>query len=389
MLVKSGFQMSIIQERLFSRKTLSACRLAFFLSGAGMGAWAPLVPYARERADISEGQLGLLLLCLGTGSMLMMPFVGRLAHRIGCRNTMYLASVGIAASLLALAVVPSYWQLVVALLLFGASIGTADVNMNLQGAMVEQHYNRPMMSGFHGLFSAGTIFSAALVSVSLWLGLTPVQAIGTLLLAGTLALVTVGRNMLPFATLEAKTRRSRPTGFIVLLGVLCFIAFLVEGSMLDWSAVFLNSERNMPMDIAGIGYAAFSVTMAAGRLSGDVLVARFGTRLLLVAGSAIGLAGMAAAIVLDHWLASVIGFVLVGAGIANLVPIFCSCVGRQRQMAVAQGLAIMNSIGYMGILMGPALIGFLAHVTSLSVALMAAASLLCVVLCCSKVALKP
>ncbi|WP_079228613.1 MFS transporter [Pseudomonas putida] len=381
--------MSIIQERLFSRKTLSACRLAFFLSGAGMGAWAPLVPYARERADISEGQLGLLLLCLGTGSMLMMPFVGRLAHRIGCRNTMYLASVGIAASLLALAVVPSYWQLVVALLLFGASIGTADVNMNLQGAMVEQHYNRPMMSGFHGLFSAGTIFSAALVSVSLWLGLTPVQAIGTLLLAGTLALVTVGRNMLPFATLEAKTRRSRPTGFIVLLGVLCFIAFLVEGSMLDWSAVFLNSERNMPMDIAGIGYAAFSVTMAAGRLSGDVLVARFGTRLLLVAGSAIGLAGMAAAIVLDHWLASVIGFVLVGAGIANLVPIFCSCVGRQRQMAVAQGLAIMNSIGYMGILMGPALIGFLAHVTSLSVALMAAASLLCVVLCCSKVALKP
>jgi MFS family permease len=381
--------MSIIQDRLFSRKTLSACRLAFFLSGAGMGAWAPLVPYARERADISEGQLGLLLLCLGTGSMLMMPFVGRLAHRIGCRNTMYLASVGIAASLLALAVVPSYWQLVVALLLFGASIGTADVNMNLQGAMVEQHYNRPMMSGFHGLFSAGTIFSAALVSVSLWLGLTPVQAIGTLLLAGTLALVTVGRNMLPFATLEAKTRRSRPTGFIVLLGVLCFIAFLVEGSMLDWSAVFLNSERNMPMDIAGIGYAAFSVTMAAGRLSGDVLVARFGTRLLLVAGSAIGLAGMAAAIVLDHWLASVIGFVLVGAGIANLVPIFCSCVGRQRQMAVAQGLAIMNSIGYMGILMGPALIGFLAHVTSLSVALMAAASLLCVVLCCSKVALKP
>lgn len=381
--------MSIIQDRLFSRKTLSACRLAFFLSGAGMGAWAPLVPYARERADISEGQLGLLLLCLGTGSMLMMPFVGRLAHRIGCRNTMYLASVGIAASLLALAAVPSYWQLVVALLLFGASIGTADVNMNLQGAMVEQHYNRPMMSGFHGLFSAGTIFSAALVSVSLWLGLTPVQAIGTLLLAGTLALVTVGRNMLPFATLEAKTRRSRPTGFIVLLGVLCFIAFLVEGSMLDWSAVFLNSERNMPMDIAGIGYAAFSVTMAAGRLSGDVLVARFGTRLLLVAGSAIGLAGMAAAIVLDHWLASVIGFVLVGAGIANLVPIFCSCVGRQRQMAVAQGLAIMNSIGYMGILMGPALIGFLAHVTSLSVALMAAASLLCVVLCCSKVALKP
>jgi len=380
--------MSIIEDRLISRKTLSASRLAFFLSGAGMGAWAPLVPYARERADISEAQLGLFLLCLGTGSMLMMPFVGRLAHRIGCRNTMYLASVGIAVSLLALAVVPSYWQLVVALLLFGASIGTADVNMNLQGAMVEQHYNRPMMSGFHGLFSAGTIFSAALVSVALWLGLTPVQAIGMLLLVGTLALLTVGRHMLPFATLEAKTRRSRPTGFIVLLGVLCFIAFLVEGSMLDWSAVFLNSERNMPMDIAGVGYAAFSVTMAAGRLSGDVLVARFGTRLLLVAGSAIGLAGMAAAIVLDHWLASVIGFVLVGAGIANLVPIFCSCVGRQRQMAVAQGLAIMNSIGYMGILMGPALIGFLAHVTSLSVALMAAASLLCVVLCCSKVALK-
>jgi MFS family permease len=380
------YEMNSTEQAFFTSKTLSASRYAFFLAGSGMGAWAPLVPFAKERAQIGEAELGLLLLCLGTGSMCMMPFVARLANRIGCRRTVYLASAVTAVGLIGLATVTSYWALLAFLLLFGAAVGTADVNMNLQGSLVERHYGKQMMSGFHGLFSVGNIVSAGAVSLLLWLGLNPVQSILILAFGLGVALLFHGRHMLPFAELEGAPAKMKPTKLVLLLGVLCFIAFLVEGSMLDWSAVYLTSSRHVEPNIAGIGYAAFSVTMAVGRLSGDWIVSKLGSRVVLRAGSVLGMVGMALAVGVDHWIVSVLGFVLVGLGISNLVPIFCSKAGYQTVMPVAQALAIINAIGYLGILMGPAAIGFLAHATSLSFSLLFTSVLLIFVLCSARIA---
>ncbi|WP_240356805.1 MFS transporter [Pseudomonas sp. 15A4] len=177
-----------------------------------MGAWAPLVPFAKERAQIGEAELGLLLLGLGTGAMCMMPFVARLANRVGCRSTVYLVSAFTAIGLVGLATATSYWMLLAFLLLFGAAIATADVNMNLQGSLVERHHGKQMMSGFHGLFSVGNIFSAGTISLLLWLGLNPVQSIVILALGLGAALLSFGRHMLPFAELEgAPAKRSQPS----------------------------------------------------------------------------------------------------------------------------------------------------------------------------------
>ncbi|SEO57607.1 Fucose permease [Pseudomonas sp. NFACC39-1] len=316
----------------------------------------------------------------------MMPFVARLANRIGCRSTVYLASTFTAVGLVGLATATSYWVLLAFLLLFGAAIATADVNMNLQGSLVERHHRKQMMSGFHGLFSVGNIFSAGTVSLLLWLGLNPVQSILVLALGLGVALLSLGRYMLPFAELEGAPAKTKPTKLVLLLGALCFIAFLVEGSMLDWSAVYLTSNRDMEPSIAGIGYAAFSVTMAAGRLLGDWIVSKLGSRAVLLAGSVLAMGGMALAVVIDHWVVSVLGFVLVGLGISNLVPIFCSTAGHQTVMPVAQALAIINAIGYLGILMGPAAIGFIAHATSLSFSLLFTSASLILVLCSAKIA---
>ncbi|QVX16695.1 MFS transporter [Pseudomonas congelans] len=351
-----------------------------------MGAWAPLVPFAKERAQIGEAELGLLLLGLGTGAMCMMPFVARLANRVGCRSTVYLASAFTAVGLVGLATATSYWVLLAFLLLFGAAIATADVNMNLQGSLVERHHGKQMMSGFHGLFSVGNIFSAGTISLLLWLGLNPIQSIVILALGLGMALLYFGRYMLPFAELEGAPAKTKPTKLVLLLGALCFIAFLVEGSMLDWSAVYLTSNRDMEPSIAGIGYAAFSVTMAVGRLLGDWIVSKLGSRAVLLVGSVLAMGGMALAVGIDHWIVSVLGFVLVGLGISNLVPIFCSKAGHQTAMPVAQALAIINAIGYLGILMGPAAIGFIAHATSLSLSLLLTSASLILVLCSAKIA---
>ncbi|MFH6584134.1 MFS transporter [Pseudomonas kulmbachensis] len=378
-----------MEQSFFTSKTLPASRLTFFLAGVGMGAWAPLVPFAKERAQIGEAELGLLLLCLGTGSMCMMPFVARLANFIGCRRTVYLASAFTAIALIGLSTATSYWMLLAFLFLFGAAVGTADVNMNLQGSLVERHHGKQMMSGFHGLFSVGNIVSAGAVSLLLWLGLSPVESIAALILGGAAVILSYGRHMLPFAELEGAPAKARPTRLVLLLGILCFIAFLVEGSMLDWSAVYLTSSRDVQPNVAGVGYAAFSVTMALGRLSGDWVVNRLGSRAVLFCGSLLAMAGMALAVSVNHWLISVIGFVLVGAGISNLVPIFCSKAGHQTVLPVAQALAIINAIGYMGILMGPAAIGFLAHETSLGFSLLLTAFLLLLVMVSAKVASYP
>ncbi|MHA6195394.1 MFS transporter [Pseudomonas wadenswilerensis] len=374
--------MNDLSKRPFAitRNNLAACRVAFLLSGVAMGAWAPLVPFARERAEIGDGQLGLLLLCLGTGSMCMMPFVARLVSRVGCRAAIATALCGALLCLLALAAVSEFSVLVLFLLCFGACMGTADVTMNLQGSMVERGLGRTMMSGFHGLFSVGNIVSALLVSGLLGVGLSPFAAVAVLAAAALLLLATLGRWMLAYGEGAGSPMFARPSRIVLLLGVLCLIAFLVEGAMLDWSAVFLNTVRGMDISQAGLGYALFSVTMAIGRLSGDWLVPRLGERRVLMGGSVLAMLGMLLSVLVDSQLATLVGFVLVGAGIANLVPVYCSAAGRQGAMPVALALSTVNAIGYLGILMGPAVIGLVAHLSSLSIALLMSGGLLVFVL---------
>ena len=181
---------------------------------------------------------------------------------------------------------------------------------------------------------------------------------------------------------------AKPTPYVLLLGVLCLIAFLVEGSMLDWSAVFLNTVRGMDISHSGIGFALFSVTMAIGRLSGDWLVPKLTERVVLLGGGCVALVGVMIAILVDNPFATLAGFVLIGAGIANLVPVYCSAAGKQGAMPVAMALSTVNAIGYLGILMGPAVIGFVAHLTTLSIALLLTGILLVFVIATSRTVVK-
>ncbi|UVL65155.1 MFS transporter [Pseudomonas sp. B21-031] len=371
-----------------SRRSLVACRTAFFLPGVAMGAWAPLVPFARERAGIGDGELGILLLCLGTGSLCMMPFVAKIVSKVGCRATMITALLGAIISLMFLASVSQFSLLVVFLLIFGACLGTADVTMNLQGSIVERGLGRSMMSGFHGLFSVGNIVSALVVSGLLWCGLSPVEAVFALVALVIALLLGVGRHMLPYGEGSGGSMFAKPTPYVLLLGVLCLIAFLVEGSMLDWSAVFLNTVRGMDISHSGIGFALFSVTMAIGRLSGDWLVPKLTERVVLLGGGCVALVGVMIAILVDNPFATLAGFVLIGAGIANLVPVYCSAAGKQGAMPVAMALSTVNAIGYLGILMGPAVIGFVAHLTTLSIALLLTGILLVFVIATSRTVVK-
>ncbi|WP_248805298.1 MFS transporter [Pseudomonas sp. MWU13-2100] len=343
-------------------------RIAFFIAGFGVAAWAPLVPYAKARAGLDEGTLGLLLLCLGVGSIIAMPVAGALASRFGCRRVLTVGTLLICLALPLLATVSSLPWLVAGLFLFGAGLGAVDSTANLQAVIVERASGKTMMSGFHGLFSLGGISGAAGVSALLGLGLSPLGAMGVVILFLLAALFKAAPHLLPYGSESTGPAFAVPHGVVLFIGLLCFVVFLAEGAMLDWSAVFLSAERQVADAYAGLGYAAFALTMTLGRLTGDAIVRRLGAQRVIVFGGLTAAAGLSLATLVPAWEAALIGYALVGAGCSNIVPVLYTAVGKQRVMAESIAVPAITTLGYAGILAGPAAIGFVAHASSLNLA---------------------
>jgi predicted MFS family arabinose efflux permease len=352
-----------------SRSARLSTRIAFFIAGFAMASWAPLVPLAKARAGLDDGALGLLLLALGMGSIAAMPLAGYLTSRLGCKRVIVAAGLLICATLPLLASLSSVPGLAAAVLLFGAAMGSIDCAMNIQALMVERAGSKPSMSGFHGLFSLGGIAGALGMTGLLSLGLAPLAAVLWIVGSTLVALFIAARHLLPYGNERDGPLFAVPHGIVLFLGILCFIVFLAEGAMLDWSGVFLVSWRQMDPAYSGLGYAAFACTMTLGRLFGDRIVTRLGSGRVTVFGGLAAALGMAIAVFVPAWPAALLGFALLGAGCSNLVPVFYSAIGRQTLMPQSTAVPAMTSLGYAGILVGPAAIGAVAHVSSLPVAL--------------------
>ncbi|SEP95076.1 Predicted arabinose efflux permease, MFS family [Faunimonas pinastri] len=353
-----------------------ATRTVFFIPGFAGAAWAALVPFAKARLGISDGTLGLLLLCLGAGSVVTMPLAGAMAGRFGCRRVLTVAAIAAAITLPLLATVSSIAPFVLTLLLFGASIGTMDVVINIQAIIVERASGRSMMSGFHGMFSVGGILGAGGMALLLSLGTSPLAA--SLCIAGLmlLALAISANKLLPYGSESGGPAFAVPHGVVLLIGVLCCVCFLAEGAVLDWSAVFLTQVHRIPTSYAGLGYAAFATTMTFGRLTGDRVVERLGGRHVMMVGGVLAALGFALGTFIPSWEVALLGYALVGAGCSNIVPVLFSAVGRQNVMPERIAVPAVTTLGYAGILAGPAGIGFIAHLSSLPVAFLVIAAMM-------------
>jgi predicted MFS family arabinose efflux permease len=361
-----------------------ATQLIFLVCGLGMASWAPMVPYAKDRLALNDANLGLLLLLLGAGAMLLMPASGWLVSRFGSRIIMAGAALVMALVLPLLLIMPSTVAMAVALFVFGSSIGTIDVAMNSHGVQVQNLYGKPIMSSLHGLFSVGGLFGSLGLGFLIKLGLNPTYAIfgiSALLILITLTQYkylfsadTERQVIARFSAVEEKPTANNQRfgwlhGGVLFLGVMCFAIFLAEGAVLDWGAIFLRDIKGIDVAFAGAGYAAFSVAMATMRLIGDKLVARLNGKTVVVGGSLLGAAGLLIA-VLSPWVSgALVGFVLLGLGAANIVPIFFSAAARLPGVSPTVGISAITTIGYTGLLAGPALLGFIAQRFSLPIAL--------------------
>lgn len=370
----------------FGARERWSTRAAFLAAGVAMSTWAPLVPSAKARLGLDEAGLGLLLLCLGLGSLAAMSVSGALTSRFGCRSVILASSLVALAVLPLLAVAPEVWTMALALAVFGAGVGVLDVAMNVQAVMVEKQSGRHLMSGFHGLYSLGGILGAGGVSLLILQGASPLLCAAGVALAAAAAVFAARGGFLPFGSLEPGAGFVFPRGAVLLIGALCFLVFLAEGSVLDWGALLLMERHGVESGTAGFGFAAFAAAMTLGRLTGDGIVRRFGGLRVLFASGLIAAAGMAvAALGADYW-ASLFGFLLVGLGASNIVPVLFTAAGRQSAMPPSLAVAAVTTIGYAGVLLGPAAIGFLSREWGLAAVFLGLAALLPLVAFNAKIA---
>jgi predicted MFS family arabinose efflux permease len=350
-----------------------ATRLVFLVVGFVAAAWACLVPFAKANTELDEETLGLVLLCLGVGSILAMPTAGALSTRYGCRVVLTASSLVACAALPLLATVSSPPLLAVVLFVFGAALGSADCVMNVQAVIVERAGARPMMSGFHAFYSLGGIVGAASIISLLMLGATPLDSTLVALAVMVPAVLVAYRGLLPYGNPAEDPAFVIPRGVVLFLGL---IVFLVEGSMLDWSAVLITEQRGSGPAQAGFGFASFSMAMTLGRLIGDKVVAKMGRRPVVAIGGLLAAAGIALATLVSIRAIALLGYALVGIGCSNIVPVLFTAVGRQRSMPQAVAVPAITTLGYAGILTGPAGIGFIAQHSNLSVAFLFVATLM-------------
>jgi len=354
----------------------------FFLSAVVLTAWGPLVPLAKARLALDEGGLGLLLLALGIGGVVAMPSAGALIARYGYRRVIAVAmAVGIAVfpALSRLSGPVPMW---VALFLFGAALGFTDVAMNLHASKVEKEAGRPMMSGFHGLWSVGAVCGSGAMSLMLGAGLTAPQASLAVSAVSAFGLIALLPGLVAGAPTGPRAPAfALPRGRVIALGVLCFVVYLTEHSVLDWSAVYLTTERGAGIAEAGAGFTFFAGAMTLMRLVGDRLRAALGdVRVVLISGLT-GAAGLLIVITTPTAAGNLVGYAILGVGSANIVPVLFSAAGRSTAMPGNLGLTAVATISAAGLLVGPALIGFVAKATSLPAAfLLLAAGLVAVAL---------
>ncbi|AVE43405.1 MFS transporter [Providencia stuartii] len=367
-----------------AKKEQVATRIIFFIAGFATASWAAIVPFVKANTGANDATLGLLLLCFGVGALVAMPLTGAIAAKFGCRKLMVASTIAFCLLLPLLPAISHIGILIVGLLLFGVGIGLTDCAMNIQAVIVDKASEKPIISGFHGYYSVGGIVGAGAMSAILLMGTPPIAAAIIISLVSLLLLSISFKGFLSYANAPTGPLIAIPKGIVLVIGIICFAIFLAEGTVLDWSAVFLIEHHGLEESLGGLGFAAFATTMTIGRLTGDKIVMRVGSARVVFWGALLACIGFMIAVLSPYLSIAIIGYALVGAGCSNIVPVMFSSIGKQNTMPEALAVPAVSTLGYLGILAGPAAIGFVAFQFTLATALLTIAALLVIIAFVSK-----
>lgn len=380
-LVNYGFLGKIIPKRQpldeFKRAKrwyLNRIRLSmsFFYFGMGFcfASWASRIPSIKTILALSDGDLGSILFALPMGQLTAMPFSGKIVTRFGSRNILLVALPCYALSLTNLGLATQPWHLALGLYFFGLCGNLCNISINTQGVYTEQLFGKPIMGSFHGSWSLAGFFGALVGLLMLEFNLSPYQhfiivffVIGLIVFFNYKHLVRM--KPVKQEVVATKSFFRKPDKTLVWLGIITFCCMASEGIMFDWSGVYFKDVVEAPGALVILGYTSFMVMMSSGRFLSDFLVRKLGPKKVLIISGFMISVGLYTAVIFPFLIPSTIAFMLVGLGVSNVIPVIYSTTGRVSTVPIGEALTTIGSISFLGFLVGPPLIGYIAELTSL------------------------
>jgi MFS family permease len=342
----------------------------FFLQGLIFASWASRIPTIQQRMGVSDAQLGLLLLAIPLGQLPSLPFSGWLIHRYGSRRTGIAGAMLYSTALVGLGWAPSSWVLIPCLVLFGLASNLMNISINTQAVGVEALYDKPIMASFHGMWSLAGFTGAAIGTAMIGWGVAPEFHFLVILALILLGVLLSYNALLPHTPSEDAADQPLfvlPDRTLLSLGAIAFCALICEGAMFDWSGVYFKKVVHAEQAWVGAGYTAFMSTMALGRFGADWLTARLGAKRVIQLSGGLTALGLLVAVLFPTLLPAMLGFMLVGFGTSSVVPLVYSAAGKSTVMSAGMALAAVSTIGFLGFLIGPPIIGLVAGATSLRI----------------------
>ncbi|GLV59545.1 MFS transporter [Dictyobacter sp. S3.2.2.5] len=352
----------------------------FFSNGTIIASWAARIPAVQAKLQLPPGQFGLALLGAAVGALIAMNVAGRISIRFGSALITTLSAIGLFITLPLLAAAPSLIALSAGLVFLGGFNGAMDVTMNLQGAAVEQQYGKPIFNSFHAFYSVGALAGAFVGSIFASYNIDPLIHFSAVALLAAITVLAASRFLLSSSPVAKPVEEGtagkkkaplfvRPSRTLLALGTIAFCALISEGAISDWSALYLNGTVHSGAGLAAAGFAVFSLCMAIGRGVGDIFAARFGPAVLVCLGGMMAAVGLGVGLLFPWTWIVVVGLGLVGLGLAVLFPLVLSAASRSSSGPAETSLATVSTCGYVGFLVGPPVIGFLANSFSLRIGL--------------------
>lgn len=353
-----------------SRKTHRiAVGTLFFLQGLCFASWASRIPSIQQKLNLSESELGAVLLAIPVGSMISLPITGWLVAKFGSKRVVTLGVFLYSLTLITLGMAQNTFQLISYLLLFGFGGNFMNIGVNTQAIGVESLYKKPIMGSFHGMWSLAGFTGAALGTLMIGANVLPVQHF----LLVTIFVVLAALISTRYTIAEDPNRQAdqpifaRPDKSLLMLGIIAFCTMICEGAMFDWSGVYFQKVVQADKAWVGAGYTAFMATMASGRFVSDWFAGKFGLKPTLQLSGILIAIGLLLAVLLPGLPTAIAGFLLVGAGVSSVIPLVYSAAGKSKVLSPGVALAAVSTIGFLGFLIGPPLIGLVAGATSLRI----------------------
>ena len=347
-----------------------ATSLFFFGMGFSFATWASRIPDFKTLLNLSEADLGTMLFALPIGQLFAMPFSGKIVTKYGSRNISIIGLLTYSACMPLLGLATLSYQLALGLFLFGFFGNFCNIAVNTQGVYTQQLFEKPIMGSFHGSWSLAGFSGALLGLLMLTLNLNPLQHFTIAFIIVLLIILFNYKYIIKTksGTTEEKTSYSffkNPDTTLLWLGVICFCCMASEGIMFDWSGVYFKEIVKAPGALVVLGYTSFMISMASGRFLSDILVHKYGAKKVLIISGIVISSGLYLAVLLPYLIPCTIAFMLVGFGVSNVVPIIFNAAGNVKNVPTGIALTIVTSISFLGFLIGPPIIGFIAEMTSL------------------------